>query len=134
VRLSDFRGQPVVLVFFPYAFSRVCTGELRDLRVGLPDLEAAGAALLAVSCDPVYSLRAFADQERLDFPLLSDFWPHGAVASAYGVLDPGGFARRSTYLVDQTGVVVWNVHNATPTARDAHALARAVRSAATAQG
>jgi peroxiredoxin len=126
-RLSSFRGrQAVVLLFFPYAFSRVCTGELRDLRDGLPDLDPREVLLLGISCDPMYSLRAFAEQEGVTFPLLSDFWPHGEVARSYGVLDPGGFARRSTFVVDREGIVRWSVHNSAPTARDLGELARAV--------
>ena len=75
--------------------------------------------MLAISCDPVYSLRAFADAEGLNFPLLSDFWPHGAVASAYDVFDESkGRARRSSYVVDREGRVRWAVHNAMPEGRD----------------
>ena len=120
VRLSSFRGtKAVVLMFYPYAFSRVCTGELCEVRDSLPVFESADVQLLALSCDPMFSLRAFADRDGLTFPLLSDFWPHGATASAYGVLDEtGGFAKRSTFIVDRSGLVRWAVHNAMPEARD----------------
>ncbi len=120
VRLSSFRGRrAVVLMFYPYAFSRVCTGELRDVRDGHPELVSDAVQLLAVSCDPLFTLREYGDREGFAFPLLSDFWPHGEVASAYGVLDPErGCARRSTYLIDRAGVVRWMVHNAMPDARD----------------
>ena len=75
--------------------------------------------LLAISTDPMYALRAFADQHGFTFPLLSDFWPHGAVASAYGVLSQEvGIALRGTFLVDQDGVVRWSVVNDIPDARD----------------
>lgn len=118
VSLSVLRGRPVVVVFYPYAFSRVCTDELADLRQAAPAFARAGATVLAVSCDPMFSLRAYAEAERLDFPLLSDFWPHGAAASAYGVFDEDrGCARRSTFVVDREGTVRWMVHNAMGEAR-----------------
>jgi len=80
VRLSSFRGEKtVVVMFYPYAFSGVCTGELRAVRDRLPQLQSEHVALLAVSCDPMFSLRAFAEADGLGFPLLSDFWPHADV-------------------------------------------------------
>ncbi len=113
VRLSTFRGtRDVVLVFYPYAFSRVCTGELAALRDAWPEFDREDRALLGVSCDPMFSLRAFAEADGLPFPLLSDFWPHGAVASAYGVFDTDrGCPRRSTFVVDRQGRVAWSVHH-----------------------
>jgi peroxiredoxin len=113
VRLSSFRGtRNVVLVFYPYAFSRVCTGELTALRDAWPAFDRDDRALLAVSCDAMFSLRAFAEADALPFPLLSDFWPHGAVAAAYGVLDADrGCPRRSTFVVDREGRVAWSVHH-----------------------
>ena len=75
--------------------------------------------VLAISCDPVYSLRAFADQDGLNFPLLSDFWPHGEVTRAYDVFDERkGCPRRSSYVIDKDGMVRWAVHNAKPEGRD----------------
>jgi peroxiredoxin len=116
VRLSDLRGRPVVLVFFPFAFTGVCTGELRALRDGLDGRD---AAIAAVSCDSMFALRVFADQEGLEFPLLSDFWPHGAVARAYGVFDSDrGCALRGTFVIDTDGNLVWNVVNAIADARE----------------
>jgi peroxiredoxin len=120
VRLSSYRGaKAVVLMFYPYAFSRVCTGELQAVRDSGPAMVSPDVEVLAVSCDPMFALRELADREGLEFPLLSDFWPHGAVASAYGVFDEEkGCARRSTFVVDRAGVVRWAVHNAMPDARD----------------
>ncbi len=104
VTLSALRGSPVLLVFYPFAFSALCGSELGRLRDSLSAY--AGVAVLAVSTDPVYALKAFRAQEGYDFPLLSDFWPHGATASAYGVLDErAGMALRATFLVDAGGVV-----------------------------
>jgi mycoredoxin-dependent peroxiredoxin len=114
-----------VVMFYPYAFSRVCTGELCAVRDSLPTFESEDVQVLALSCDPMFSLRAFAEQDRLTFPLLSDFWPHGAVAAAYGVFDEGrGCADRSTFIVDKQGVLRWSVHNAMPEARDLQEQAR----------
>ncbi|NED96423.1 peroxiredoxin [Phytoactinopolyspora alkaliphila] len=118
-RLSSLRGQPVLIVFYPYAFTGVCTGELRALRDDFIPSMAAETQVLAVSCDSMFSLRIFAEQEKLEFPLLSDYWPHGAVASSYGVLDQErGCARRASFLVDAKGKVQWSVVNAIPQARD----------------
>jgi peroxiredoxin len=104
VTLSALRGSPVLLVFYPFAFSALCGTELGRLRDSLPSY--AGVTVLALSTDPVYALKAFRAQEGYDFPLLSDFWPHGATASAYGVLDErAGMALRATFLVDAGGVV-----------------------------
>jgi mycoredoxin-dependent peroxiredoxin len=104
VTLSALRGAPVLLVFYPFAFSPLCGSELGRLRDSLSSY--GGVTVLAVSTDPVYALKAFRAQEGYDFPLLSDFWPHGATASAYGVLDERkGMALRATFLVDADGVV-----------------------------
>ena len=104
VSLSALRGAPVLLVFYPFAFSALCGSELGRLRDSLSAY--AGVTVLAVSTAPVYSLKAFRSQEGYDFPLLSDFWPHGATASAYGVLDErNGMALRATFLGDADGVV-----------------------------
>ena len=118
--LSSFRGHKVVIaVFFPYAFSRVCSSELDQLRDELPAVQNDDVQLLAISCDPMHALRAFAETERLHFPLLSDFWPHGAVASRYGVFDHDrGCARRGTFVVDVDGVLRWRVVNPGDKARD----------------
>jgi peroxiredoxin len=126
VSLSSYRGaKAVVVMFYPYAFSGVCTGELCAVRDSLPTFESDDVALLAVSCDPMFSLRAFAEQDGLTFPLLSDFWPHGEVARAYGVFNEQlGCADRSTFIVDRSGDVQWMVHNAMPDARDLEEQAR----------
>ena len=120
VTLSSFRGRKaVVLFFYPYAFSGVCAGEMAGIRSRLAEFMTFDTEVLAISCDPVYSLRAFADQDGLNFPLLSDFWPHGEVARAYGVFDERkGCPRRSSYVIDKEGTVRWAVHNAMPEGRD----------------
>jgi mycoredoxin-dependent peroxiredoxin len=120
VTLSSFRGRKAVgLVFFPWAFSNVCTGEMNVIRDRLDEFLTFDTEVLAISTDATYSLRVFADRDGLNFPLLSDFWPHGEVASAYGVFDDQlGVARRSSFTVDKEGVVRWAVHNELPLARD----------------
>ena len=120
VTLSSFRGtKAVALFFYPYAFSGVCTGEMAGIRARLDEFLTFDTEILAISCDPIYALRVFADADRLNFPLLSDFWPHGAVASAYDVFDEAkGCARRSSYVIDKAGIVRWSVHNALPEGRD----------------
>lgn len=118
VWLSELRGRNVAVVFYPYAFSGICTSELCELRDNLRVFEDASAELLAISCDPVYTLRAWSDVEKFGFSLLSDFWPHGAVASSYGVFDADrGCAARGTFVIDRDGVVRWSVVNAIPEAR-----------------
>jgi mycoredoxin-dependent peroxiredoxin len=128
VRLSDFVGrQNVALVFYPFAFSGICTGELRELRDNPEVFADRNVQLIAVSCDPVYSLRAWAEAERYDFPLLSDFWPHGEIARAYGVFNERtGAAARGTFLVDTAGVLRWSIVTASGQARPLSAYREAV--------
>ncbi|WP_159794801.1 peroxiredoxin [Puerhibacterium puerhi] len=127
VHLADLRGEPVLVVFYPFAFSRVCTGELCELRDNIEDFESAGVRLLAVSTDPVYTLKAWQQHEGFGFDLLSDFWPHGDVARAYGVFDDAtGHALRGTFLIDADGVVRWNVVSPRGRARDLQAYREAV--------
>jgi peroxiredoxin len=120
VRLSSFQGEKtVVLVFYPLAFSGICTSELCTIRDELPTLGGDDVQVIAVSVDSVYAHRAWAEQENYEFPLLSDFWPHGDVAKTYGIFNEGaGLATRATYIIDKTGVVRWKVENAIPDARD----------------
>ena len=120
VRLSDRRGaKNVVLVFYPFAFSGVCSGEMRALRDSFPEVSRPDVELMAVSADTVFSLRTWADAQGFSFALLSDFWPHGAVARSYGVFDENmGAATRGTFIMDKAGVVRWRVLNPIPQARD----------------
>ena len=119
VKLSNLRGEKVLVVFYPFAFSGICTGELCELRDNFALFETEGVRLLAVSCDPVFTLKAWADVEGYKFDLLSDFWPHGEVAKAYGVFDEElGLAVRGSFLIDEEGVVQWAVVNDKGQARD----------------
>ena len=120
VRLSGFRGEKnVVLVFYPLAFSGVCSGELCAMRDDFPEVSGGDVELLTVSVDSTYSHRAWADAEDFNFALLSDFWPHGDVARSYGVFDENrGIATRGTFIIDKNGVVRWKVVNPIPQARE----------------
>lgn len=126
VRLSDYRGKKaVVVVFLPFAFSRICTGELCGLRDDLADFQNDDVALLAVTCDAAPSNAAWAEQQGYTFPLLSDHWPHGAVARAYGSFDEQvGCALRGSFVIDREGVLRWRVVNGIPEARDLDAYRR----------
>ena len=119
VRLSDFRGRNVVVVFYPFAFSGICTGELCEIRDNLSVFEYADAEVLAISVDSKYALRAYAEQEGYSFSLLADFWPHGAVAEQYGVFDSNsGMAGRGTFIIDGEGTIRYVVVNPRGQARD----------------
>ena len=117
---SDFRGRKnLVIVFYPFAFSRVCTGELCELRDNIADFSDDQTALVAVSCDHMFSLRAFAEHDAISFPLLSDYWPHGGVSTAFGIFNEKvGCSGRATFIVDRDGVLRWQVENEIPNARD----------------
>jgi mycoredoxin-dependent peroxiredoxin len=119
VSLADLRGTPVLVVFYPFAFSGICTGELCQLRDELATYTDAGVRVLAVSTDPVFSLKAWKAQEGFDFPLLSDFWPHGTTAQAYGVFnEKAGMALRGTFLVDAEGTIAFAEVNQPGDARE----------------
>ena len=119
VTLSQLQGNPVVIIFFPFAFSPVCTSELCYLQDHPEVFENSNAKVVGISTDSFFTLDAFARQESYDFELLSDFWPHGEVTKAYGVFDETiGAPLRSSYVVDREGVIRWAVHNALPEGRD----------------
>ena len=119
VRLSELRGRNVVLVFFPFAFSGICTGELCEIRDNLALFEDSDAVVLGISVDSKFTQRAYAEKEGYAFDLLADFWPHGAVAGQYGVFDAeSGMARRGTFIIDAGGVVRYVVVNPRGQARD----------------
>ena len=120
VKLSSFRGaKNVVVVFYPRAFSPVCSGELCARREDFPEVNADDVELLTISVDSFFAHKTWAAQENFEFSLLADFWPHGAVAQAYGVFDADrGLAIRGTFVIDKQGVVRWKVVNPIPQARD----------------
>jgi peroxiredoxin len=107
VTLSDFRGaKDVLVVFFPLAFTGICQGELDQLRDHLPDFENDDSAVLAISVGPAPTHKVWATESGFLFPVLSDFWPHGAVSQAYGVFnDDAGVSNRGTFAVDRSGTI-----------------------------
>jgi peroxiredoxin len=125
VRLSSYAGEKAVLVvFYPFAFSGVCTGELTGFRDRLGDFETDDSTIVAISCDPIYTQRALADRDGIFFPLLADFWPHGEASKAFGVFDDeSGSPLRSSFVVDKSGTISWAVHNDMGQARDLDAQA-----------
>ena len=128
VTLSQFRGKkPVVIVFFPLAFSGICTGELCEIRDNIVIFDRADVELLGVSVDSHFTLRAWAEQEKYSFQLLSDRWPTGAVASDYGVfVDGAGIANRATFVIDKDGRIVDEIITEPGQARDFQAYRNAV--------
>jgi peroxiredoxin (alkyl hydroperoxide reductase subunit C) len=128
VRLSDFRHKrTVLLVFYPLAFTGICQGELCEVRDNLSDFANEDVQVLTVSVDSPYTHKVWAEREGFDFPLLSDFWPHGAIAQAYGVFDSErGIANRGTFLIDKQGVVRFSEMNQPGEPRDQNAWRKAL--------
>ena len=128
VALSSFRGdRNVLLVFYPFAFSGICTSELCSVRDDLASFQNGDVQILAVSVDHPFTLKAWSDAQGYQFPLLADFWPHGSVAQAYGVFnDRAGFALRGTFLVDKAGTVQFAEVNGPGEARDQDGWRKAV--------
>ena len=128
VTLSSFRGdRNVLVVFYPFAFSGICTGELCAVRDDLASFQNPAVQILAVSVDHPFALKAWADAEGYDFPLLADFWPHGGVAQEYGVFNDGaGMAVRGTFLVDTDGIVRFAEVNGPGQVRDQGGWRKAV--------
>lgn len=128
ISLASFRGSKnVVLMFYPFAFTGTCTGELCTIRDQYADYVNDDTVTLSVSCDSPYTLKVFGEQEQLSHHLLSDFWPHGEVARSYGVfLDDKGFATRGTFVIDKDGIVRWSVVNGPGEARDSDAVRQAL--------
>lgn len=107
ITLSALRGrQAMLIIFYPLAFTGICSGELRAVQNDLPTFQNEDVQVVSISVDSVYSHKVFSEQEGYEFPLLSDFWPHGAVAREYGVFnDNVGVANRGTFLVGRDGAV-----------------------------
>jgi len=128
--LSSYRGkQAVLIVFYPLAFTGICTGELCVVRDDTPTSENDEVLTVSISVDSVYSHKIFAEREGYEFPLLADFWPHGAVAKAYGVFNEvAGIANRGTFLVDKDGIVRFAEMNNPGEGRDADEWRAAIKS------
>jgi peroxiredoxin (alkyl hydroperoxide reductase subunit C) len=107
-------GRTTVLVFYPFAFSPVCTDQLSLYNEVLDDFASRGATLYGVSCDATYSQTAFKEQLGIDIEQLSDFEPKGAACRAFGVYHPGGFPQRALVIVDPDGTVRWSFEAPSP--------------------
>ncbi|WP_072802377.1 peroxiredoxin [Rhodococcoides yunnanense] len=120
VSLSSYYGaKNVLLVFYPLAFTGTCQGELCKVRDELPKFENEDTAILAISVGPPPTHKIWAAEQGYTFPLLSDFWPHGAVAKAYDVFnDKAGYANRGTFVIDKAGIVRFAEMNQPGEARD----------------
>ncbi|MBM7242328.1 peroxiredoxin [Rhodococcus fascians] len=128
VTLSSYRDvKNVLLVFYPLAFTGTCQGELCRVRDELPTFENEDTAILAISVGPPPTHKIWAAEQGYTFPLLSDFWPHGEVAQAYGVFnDSAGFANRGTFVVDKSGIIRFAEMNGPGEARDSSSWAEAL--------
>ena len=111
---SDLEGQTTVLVFYPFAFSPVCTDQLNLYEEVLADLHKRGAVMYGVSCDATYSQTAFRDHLGITIEQLSDFEPKGAACTAFGVLHPGGFPQRALVITGPDAVVRWSYQAPSP--------------------
>ena len=120
VSLADFHGKRnVVLVFYFTAFSGICAKELQELQGAAAEVAQKDAQVLLISCDSRWTLNAFKQREGFAQTLLSDWWPHGAVAKQYGVFDENlGGAKRATFVVDRQGVVLYKKVNEIPQGRN----------------
>ncbi|MFD0559952.1 peroxiredoxin [Stackebrandtia endophytica] len=128
VSLSDFHGEKnVLLVFYPLAFTGVCEGELCGVRDNLSSYQSDQVQVLTVSVDSPFTHKVWAEREGFEFPLLSDFWPHGAVATAYGVFDDAkGISNRGTFVIDKSGKVTFAEMNLPGEPRDQSAWQKAL--------
>jgi peroxiredoxin (alkyl hydroperoxide reductase subunit C) len=111
---ADLIGRTTVLVFYPFAFSEVCTDQLSIYNEVLAEFADRGAVLYGVSCDATYSQEAFRRQLGIDIEQLSDFEPKGRTCEAFGVLHPGGFPQRALVITGPDGVVRWSYEAPTP--------------------
>jgi peroxiredoxin (alkyl hydroperoxide reductase subunit C) len=111
---ADLQGKTTVFVFYPFAFSPVCTEQLQVYEQSLADITAHGADIYGVSCDSSWAQKAFREQLGVSIPQLSDFEPKGAACDAFGVLHSGGFPQRALVIVDGDGVVRWSYQAPSP--------------------
>jgi mycoredoxin-dependent peroxiredoxin len=128
--LSSFRGDKAVLViFYPLAFTGICTGELCAVRDDMASFQNDDVQVVTISVDSPYSHKIFSEREGYEFPLLADFWPHGGIAQTYGVFnDVAGIANRGTFLVDKQGIVRFAEMNSPGEGRDPQAWREAITS------
>jgi peroxiredoxin (alkyl hydroperoxide reductase subunit C) len=111
---ADLLGATTVLVFYPFAFSPVCTDQLQVYEQSLSEITGQGAVIYGVSCDSTWAQKAFREKLGVSIPQLSDFEPKGGACSAFGVLHPGGFAQRALVIVGEDGAVRWSYQAPSP--------------------
>ncbi len=111
---QDLQGKGTVFVFYPFAFSPVCTDQLQLYEGALADFAEREVTLYGVSCDATWSQKAFKEKLGVSIEQLSDFEPKGATCAAFGVLHPGGFAERALVFIDGDGIVQWSFQAASP--------------------
>lgn len=127
VSLVGLRGHVVLVVFVPFAFTPVCGAEAAALQQGWPRWQQAGVQLLMIACDAIPTLRRWVEEQRVGFEVLSDFWPHGQVARAYGAFSANdGAADRVSVLIDADGVVRWRTSSPRGVARPVAAYEAAI--------
>jgi peroxiredoxin (alkyl hydroperoxide reductase subunit C) len=115
VSLSDFRGKKLLLVFYPFDFSPVCSDQLSVYQEVKPEIEAKGVEMVGISVDQPYAHKAFREKLGIDTTLLSDFEPKGEVSKAYGsFIDAAGMSNRTLVLIDEDGTVEWTYESPTP--------------------
>jgi peroxiredoxin (alkyl hydroperoxide reductase subunit C) len=115
VSLSDYRGKRVLLVFYPFAFSGVCSDQLSVYQEVKPDLEAKGVEMVGISIDHIHAQKAFREKLGIDTTLLADFEPKGEVSKAYGsYFEPAGMSNRTLVLIDADGNVEWSYESPSP--------------------
>lgn len=116
---ADLAGMTSLLIFYPWAYSSICGGELAQLRSLDEQLTERDVRVLAISCDAMFTLRAYADAERFGFELLTDHWPHGEIARAFGIFsETAGCSLRGTFVLDPGGRVAFRQVNPIGEARD----------------
>ena len=120
ISLASYKGKKnVVIIFYPFAFSGICTGELCALRDDLSAFQNDNVELIAISCDPMYANKVFTEQEGYKFQVLSDFWPHGETSKAYGTFEESrGCAKRGTFIIGKDGNLKWQIVNGLGDARN----------------
>ncbi len=117
---ASLKGEKnLVVLFYPFAFTGTCTGELCEIRDDLNSFQNDEVQLVAISCDSKFSQKVFSEQQGYKFPVLADFWPHGAVAKAFDVFDETrGCAVRGTFVIDKEGILRWQIVNGIGDARN----------------
>jgi peroxiredoxin (alkyl hydroperoxide reductase subunit C) len=129
VSTREFRGQPVILAFYPADWSPVCGDQMVLYNEVLPLFEEHSAQLLGISVDGIWSHLAFSESRGLGFPLLSDFEPKGAVARAYGVYDAqNGMSQRALFVIDSNGIIRWSYLSPSNVNPGAHGILNALES------